>query len=265
VIDGNRPWRTLPQGQKNSYGLNGKAKQKETAASVVAPPVGSGSVSSYLSARRKNMALLLGDEAPNFTAMTTEGEIDFHQWTGNSWVVLFSHPADFTPVCTTEIGRAASLSEEFGKRNTKRIVLSVDSIEDHREWIKDVEDTQNTKMDYPIIADPDQKVAKLYDMIHPKQDSTAAVRSVFIIDPKKKIRLTMTYPPAIGRNFDEILRTIDALQVSDEYGIATPVDWQKGDKVVVKPSVSTEDAKKKFGDLEIHREYLRLASDPSSR
>jgi alkyl hydroperoxide reductase subunit AhpC len=211
------------------------------------------------------MALLLGDEAPNFTATTTHGEIDFHEWAGDSWVVLFSHPADFTPVCTTEIGRAASLSGEFEKRNTKRIVLSVDPIDDHNEWVKDVEDTQSTQMDYPIIADPDQEVAKLYNMIHPNEDSTAAVRSVFIIDPNKKIRLTMTYPSAIGRNFDEILRVLDALQVSDEYGIATPVDWRKGDKVVVKPTVSTDDAKKQFGDLEVKREYLRLTPDPSSR
>ena len=211
------------------------------------------------------MALLLGDEAPNFTATTTHGEINFHEWAGDSWVVLFSHPADFTPVCTTEIGRAASLSGEFEKRNTKRIVLSVDPIDDHNEWVKDVEDTQSTQMDYPIIADPDQEVAKLYNMIHPNEDSTAAVRSVFIIDPNKKIRLTMTYPSAIGRNFDEILRVLDALQVSDEYGIATPVDWRKGDKVVVKPTVSTEDAKKQFGDLEVKREYLRLTPDPSSR
>jgi alkyl hydroperoxide reductase subunit AhpC len=211
------------------------------------------------------MALLLGDEAPNFTATTTHGEIDFHEWAKGSWVVLFSHPADFTPVCTTEIGRAASLSAEFEKRNTKRIVLSVDPIDDHNEWVKDVEDTQSTQMDYPIIADPDQEVAKLYNMIHPNEDSTAAVRSVFIIDPDKKIRLTMTYPSAIGRNFDEILRVLDALQVSDEYGIATPVDWRKGDKVVVKPTVSTEDAKKQFGDLEVKREYLRLTPDPSSR
>ena len=211
------------------------------------------------------MALLLGDEAPNFTATTTHGEINFHEWAGDSWVVLFSHPADFTPVCTTEIGRAASLSGEFEKRNTKRIVLSVDPIDDHTEWVKDVEETQSTQMDYPIIADPDQEVAKLYNMIHPNEDSTAAVRSVFIIDPNKKIRLTMTYPSAIGRNFDEILRVLDALQVSDEYGIATPVDWRKGDKVVVKPTVSTEDAKKQFGDLEVKREYLRLTPDPSSR
>lgn len=197
--------------------------------------------------------------------MTTEGEIDFHDWGGDSWVVLFSHPADFTPVCTTEIGRAASLSKEFEKRNTKRIVLSVDSVDDHHEWVKDVEDTQNTKMDYPIIADEDHKIAELYGMIHPKEDDTATVRSVFVIDPDKKIRLTMTYPPAIGRNFDEILRVIDALQTSDEYDIATPVNWQKGEKVVVKPSISTEDARKKFDDVEELRDYLRLTPDPSSK
>jgi alkyl hydroperoxide reductase subunit AhpC len=211
------------------------------------------------------MTLLLGDEAPNFQTMTTEGEIDFHEWGGDSWVVLFSHPADFTPVCTTEIGRAANLSEEFAKRNTKRIVLSVDPIEDHHEWVKDVEDTQNTTMDYPIIADPDKKVANLYGMMHPKADDTHTVRSVFIIDPDKKVRLTMTYPPAIGRNFDEILRVIDALQVSDEYDIATPVDWRKGDKVVVKPSISTDEAREQFDDVEELRDYLRLTPDPSGR
>ncbi len=211
------------------------------------------------------MTLRLGDEAPNFKAMTTEGEIDFHEWGGDSWVVFFSHPADFTPVCTTEIGRAATLSEEFNKRNAKRIVLSVDPIEDHREWVKDVEDTQHTKMDYPIIADPDRKIAEMYDMIHPKADATATVRSVFIIDPDKKIRLTLTYPPAIGRNFDEILRVLDALQVSDEYDIATPVDWKKGDRVVVKPSISTEEARKRFDNVEELRPYLRLTPDPSSR
>jgi alkyl hydroperoxide reductase subunit AhpC len=211
------------------------------------------------------MALLLGDEAPNFTTMTTEGEIDFHEWGGDSWVVLFSHPADFTPVCTTEIGRAANLSDEFAKRNAKRIVLSVDPIEDHHEWVKDVEDTQDAKMDYPIIADPDKKVANMYGMMHPKADDTHTVRSVFIIDPDKKIRLTMTYPPAIGRNFDEILRVIDALQVSDEYDIATPVDWRKGDKVVVKPSIPTDEAREKFDDVEELRDYLRMTPDPSSK
>ncbi|MFP4600631.1 MAG: peroxiredoxin [Persicimonas sp.] len=211
------------------------------------------------------MTLRLGDEAPNFQAMTTEGEIDFHEWGGDSWVVFFSHPADFTPVCTTEIGRAANLSEEFEKRNAKRIVLSIDPIGDHHEWVKDVEDTQNTTMDYPIIADEDRSIAQMYDMIHPKADDTATVRSVFVIDPDKKIRLTMTYPPAIGRNFDEILRVIDALQVSDQYDIATPVDWNKGERVVVKPSISTEDAKKQFEDVEELRPYLRMTPDPSSK
>jgi alkyl hydroperoxide reductase subunit AhpC len=211
------------------------------------------------------MTLRLGDEAPNFKAMTTEGEIDFHEWGGDSWVVLFSHPADFTPVCTTEIGRAASLSSEFEKRNTKRIVLSVDPIDDHHKWVKDVEETQNTTMDYPIIADPDREVAEMYDMIHPKADATATVRSVFVIDPDKKIRLTLTYPPAIGRNFDEILRVIDALQVSDQYDIATPVNWNKGERVVVKPSISTEDARKMFGEVEELRPYLRMTDDPSTK
>jgi alkyl hydroperoxide reductase subunit AhpC len=211
------------------------------------------------------MTLRLGDEAPNFKAMTTEGEIDFHEWGGDSWVVLFSHPADFTPVCTTEIGRAASLGSEFEKRNTKRIVLSVDPIDDHHKWVKDVEETQHTTMDYPIIADEDRKVAEMYDMIHPKADATATVRSVFVIDPDKKIRLTLTYPPAIGRNFDEILRVIDALQVSDQYDIATPVNWNKGERVVVKPSISTEDAKKQFGEIEELRPYLRMTPDPSTK
>ncbi len=211
------------------------------------------------------MTLRLGDEAPNFKAETTEGDIDFHEWGGDQWVVLFSHPADFTPVCTTEIGRAATLSDEFGKRNAKRIVLSVDPLDDHHEWIKDVEDTQNTKMDYPIIADPDHKVAEMYDMIHPKEDDTATVRSVFVIDPDKKIRLTMTYPPAIGRNFDEILRVIDALQVSDAHDIATPVDWKKGEKVVVKPSIPTDKAREMFDDVEELRPYLRMTPDPSSK
>lgn len=211
------------------------------------------------------MTLRLGDEAPNFKAMTTEGEIDFHEWGGDSWVVFFSHPADFTPVCTTEIGRAANLSDEFKKRNAKRIVLSVDPIEDHHNWVKDVEETQNAKMDYPIIADPDREIANMYDMIHPKADDTATVRSVFVIDPDKKIRLTLTYPPAIGRNFDEILRVLDALQVSDQYDIATPVDWNRGERVVVKPSIDTETAKKKFGDVEELRPYLRMTPDPSTK
>jgi alkyl hydroperoxide reductase subunit AhpC len=209
------------------------------------------------------MTLRLGDEAPNFKAETTHGEIDFHDWAGDSWVVLFSHPADFTPVCTTEIGRAASLADEFEKRNAKRIVLSVDPLDDHEKWIGDVEDTQNTKVDYPLIADPDHTIAETYDMIHPNADEKATVRSVFVIDPDKKIRLTLTYPPAIGRNFDEILRVIDALQASDQYDIATPVDWKKGEKVVVKPSIPTDEAREKFEDVEELRPYLRLTPDPS--
>ena len=210
------------------------------------------------------MSLHLGDEAPNFKAETTEGKIDFHEWAGDDWVILFSHPADFTPVCTTEIGYAARVGEEFEKRGVKRIVLSVDPLEDHHEWIKDVEDTQDVQMDYPIIADENHEVAELYDMIHPEVDDTATVRSVFIIDPDKKIRLTMTYPAAIGRNFDEILRVIDALQVSDEYDIATPVNWKKGERVVVKPSIPTDEARERFEDVEEQRYYLRTTPDPSS-
>ncbi|QDG50518.1 peroxiredoxin [Persicimonas caeni] len=210
------------------------------------------------------MTLRLGDEAPNFKAMTTEGEIDFHDWAGDSWVVFFSHPADFTPVCTTEVGRVANLSEEFEQRNAKRIVLSVDPVDEHHKWVVDVEETQNTTMDYPIIADEDREIAHLYDMMHPKVDDTATVRSVFIIDPDKKIRVMLTYPAAVGRNFDEILRVLDALQLSDEYDIATPVDWRKGDRVVVKPSIPTEKARERFGDVEELRPYLRLTPDPSA-
>jgi alkyl hydroperoxide reductase subunit AhpC len=197
--------------------------------------------------------------------MTTEGEIDFHDWAGDSWVVFFSHPADFTPVCTTEVGRVANLSEEFEQRNAKRIVLSVDPVDEHHKWVVDVEETQNTTMDYPIIADEDRQIAHLYDMMHPKVDDTATVRSVFIIDPDKKIRVMLTYPAAVGRNFDEILRVLDALQLSDEYDIATPVDWRKGDRVVVKPSIPTEEARERFGDVEELRPYLRLTPDPSAK
>lgn len=211
------------------------------------------------------MTLRLGDDAPNFKATTTHGEIDFYEWAGDSWVVLFSHPADFTPVCTTEIGRAANLAEEFNRLNAKRIVVSVDPVEDHHEWVKDVEDTQNAKMDYPLIADPDRKVATLYDMIHPNADTTHTVRSVFVIDPDKKIRLTLTYPPAVGRNFDEIVRVVEALQLTDKYDVATPVDWKKGDRVIVKPSISTEDAKERFGEVEELRSYLRYTPDPSEK
>ncbi len=204
------------------------------------------------------MSLKIGETAPNFTAETTTGSIDFHEWIGDSWAFFFSHPADFTPVCTTEMGRTAQLSEEFAKRNVKSIGLSTDSVEEHFKWIADVNDTQNTTLEFPIIADPDLKVAKLYEMIHAAESETAAVRSVFIIDPNKKIRLTMTYPMNVGRNFDEILRVIDALQLGDEKQIATPADWRPGEEVIIPPSIDNAAAKDIFpqGWNEI-RPYLR--------
>ncbi|HPF47618.1 MAG: peroxiredoxin [Alphaproteobacteria bacterium] len=205
------------------------------------------------------MALHIGDTAPNFKIDTTKGEIDFHEWAGNSWVFFFSHPADFTPVCTTEMGRTSQLADKFAALNTKSLGLSTDTVEEHLKWVADVNDTQNTDLQFPIVADPDLKIAMLYDMIHPGESSTAAVRSVFIIDPNKKLRLTMTYPMSIGRNFDEILRVIEALQLSDKNRIATPADWKRGDKVIIPPSISNEEAEKIFpqGWDEI-RPYLRL-------
>lgn len=205
------------------------------------------------------MSLRIGDTAPNFTIPTTKGEINFHDWIGDSWVFFFSHPADFTPVCTTEMGRTAQLSQEFVTRNTKPLGLSTDTVEEHIKWIDDVNDTQNTDLAFPIVADADRKVAQLYDMIHPGESETAAVRSVFIIDPNKKIRLTMTYPMSVGRNFDEILRVIDALQTGDKHGIATPADWLPGNKVIIPPSVTNEQASVKFpqGWDEL-RPYLRF-------
>ena len=205
------------------------------------------------------MTLRLGDTAPNFTIETTKGTIDFHDWSGDSWVFFFSHPADFTPVCTTEMGRTAQLADQFAARNTKSLGLSTDTVGEHVKWINDVNDTQNTKLEFPIVADADRKIAELYDMIHPGESETAAVRSVFIIDPMKKIRLTMTYPMSVGRNFDEILRVIDALQLGDEKRIATPADWQKGDEVIIPPSIPNEEAKDLFpqGWNEV-RSYLRL-------
>ncbi|MCI4648109.1 peroxiredoxin [Phaeodactylibacter sp.] len=210
------------------------------------------------------MSLRLGEEAPNFKAQTTEGEIDFHEWLGDSWGVLYSHPADFTPVCTTELGRTAALKEEFAKRNAKVIALSVDPIEDHMKWLSDIEETQNVKMNFPIIADSDKKVAVAYDMIHPEADQKFTVRSVFVIDPNKKIRLTLTYPPSTGRNFHEILRVIDSLQLTDNYSVATPVDWEDGQEVVISPAISSEDAKDKFpkGFKEV-KPYLRLTPQPN--
>lgn len=192
------------------------------------------------------MSIKIGDIAPNFSAPTTNGSIDFHQWLGDSWAFFFSHPADFTPVCTTEMGRTAQLANDFSKRNVKPIGLSTDTVEEHKKWIIDVDNTQNTVLTFPIVADPDLTVAKLYEMIHPQESTTEAVRSVFIIDPNKKIRLTLTYPMNVGRNFDEILRVIDALQLADAKSIATPADWKVGDEVIIPPSIDNEAAKKLF-------------------
>ncbi|BAU42746.1 peroxiredoxin [Leptolyngbya sp. O-77] len=210
------------------------------------------------------MALRLGDTVPNFTQKSTEGDINFYEWAGDSWVVLFSHPKDFTPVCTTELGRVAQLKPEFDKRNVKVIALSVDDVDSHAGWVGDIEETQNTKLNYPILADPDHVVSDLYDMIHPNANAMLTVRTVFIIDPAKKLRLSLTYPPSTGRNFDEILRVIDSLQLTDNYGVATPADWKDGDDVVVVPSIPTEEAKQKFpkGVNEI-RPYLRMTPQPN--
>ena len=204
------------------------------------------------------MTLLLGDIVPNFKADTTIGPISFHDWIGEDWAFFFSHPADFTPVCTTEMGRTAQLADQFTARSVKPIGLSTDSVEEHLKWIMDVNDTQNTTLRFPIVADPNFEIAKLYEMIHPGESQTAAVRSVFIIDPGKKLRLSMTYPMSVGRNFDEILRTIDALQTSDAKGVALPADWRPGDRAIIPPSVSNADAKAKFPQgFEEIRPYLR--------
>lgn len=212
------------------------------------------------------MAIRLGDKAPNFKAQTTEGEIDFYEWAGDSWVVLFSHPADFTPVCTTELGTVAKLQDEFAKRNTKTIGLSVDPIADHREWVKDINETQGTTVNYPIIADEDRSIAQKYDMIHPEADDTNTVRSVFIIDPDKKVRLTLTYPPSTGRNFEELLRVIDSLQLTDNHKVATPADWKHGERVVISPSIQDKETlDAQFPEREEIRPYLRLTPDPSTR
>ncbi len=210
------------------------------------------------------MSLLLGDVVPDFEQESSEGKISFHQWIGDSWAVLFSHPADYTPVCTTELGMVAKLKPEFDKRNTKVIALSVDDVESHMGWIKDIEETQGTSINYPILADGDKKVSDLYEMIHPNANAKVTVRSVFIIDPQKKLRLTLTYPPATGRNFDEILRVIDALQLTDNYSVATPANWQDGDDCVVVPTIPTEEAKQKFpkGVTEV-KPYLRMTPQPN--
>ncbi|MGB5942248.1 MAG: peroxiredoxin [Leeuwenhoekiella sp.] len=208
--------------------------------------------------------LRLGDTAPDFKAETTEGTINFHEWLGDSWGILFSHPADYTPVCTTELGTVANYMPEFSKRNVKPIALSVDPLTDHKEWIKDINETQNTTVNYPIIADEDHHVAELYDMIHPNADSKATVRSVFIIGPDKKVKLTLTYPPSTGRNFDEILRVIDSLQLTAYHSVATPANWKDGEDVVISPSIADEDIPSKFpkGHTKI-KSYLRMTPQPN--
>lgn len=204
------------------------------------------------------MSLRIGDTAPDFKADTTTGPIQFHDWIGDEWAFFFSHPADFTPVCTTEMGRTAQLAEQFAARHVKPIGLSTDTVAEHVKWIDDVNDTQNTTLRFPIVADADLTIAKLYDMIHPSESETAAVRSVFIIDPDKKIRLTMTYPMNVGRNFDEILRVIDALQTGDEFKIATPADWVPGQQVIIPPSVTDAEATAAFPQgYKTIRPYLR--------
>ncbi|HQV84848.1 MAG TPA: peroxiredoxin, partial [Chitinophagaceae bacterium] len=192
------------------------------------------------------MGLHLGDIAPNFKAKTTAGDIDFHEYLGDSWGILFSHPADFTPVCTTELGRTALLQEEFKKRNVKVLAVSVDPLDSHQSWVKDINETQHCNLDFPIIADPDRVVAFLYDMIHPKASETFTVRSLFVIGPDKKVKLIITYPASTGRNFYEILRVIDSLQLTENYSVVTPADWKEGEDVIVVPSISTADAVKKF-------------------
>ncbi|MEZ5268838.1 MAG: peroxiredoxin [Microthrixaceae bacterium] len=208
--------------------------------------------------------LHLGDEAPDFTAMTTDGELSFHDWKKDSWAVFFSHPADFTPVCTTELGRTAALGGEFAKRNTKAMALSIDPIEDHERWAPDIGEVTGTALNFPIVADPDRRIAELYDMIHPGAGDTSTVRSVFIVDPDNKLRLILVYPKSVGRNFDEIVRAIDALQATDANTIATPADWKPGDRVIVAPSVSTEDAREQFDNVEEFKPYLRFADAPAS-
>ncbi len=204
--------------------------------------------------------LRLGDDAPDFTATTTEGELSFLDWKGDGWAILFSHPADFTPVCTTELGRVAQLKDEWAARNTKVIAVSVDGIDDHNAWKSDIEDVAKTAVTYPIIADSDRTVAELYDMIHPGAGDTSPVRSVFVVDPAGKVRLTLTYPKSAGRNFDEILRVLDALQVNDSGPFSTPVDWKPGEQIIVAPTVSTDDAKARFKDVTEVKPYLRFAT-----
>jgi alkyl hydroperoxide reductase subunit AhpC len=208
------------------------------------------------------MAVRLGDEAPDFTADSTEGPIHFHEWKGDSWAVLFSHPKDFTPVCTTELGRVASLKPEFDKRNVKVVGLSVDGVAEHEAWSQDIEDVTGSKLNFPLLADPDRKVADLYDMIHPNANDTLTVRSVFVIGPDKKVKLTLTYPAATGRNFDEILRVVDSLQLTAKHQVATPADWKQGEDVIITGAVSNDDANKIFPGYKTVKPYLRTVAQP---
>lgn len=209
------------------------------------------------------MALQLGDTAPDFTTQSTAGEISLHDYGSGSWVVLFSHPKDFTPVCTTELGAVAKLKSEFDKRNVKVLGLSVDPLNDHEAWVSDIEETQGCALNFPLLADPDRKVANLYGMIHPNANDTLTVRSVFVIDPNKKIRLTLTYPASTGRNFEELLRVIDSLQLTDKHKVATPVNWRQGDDCIIVPSISNEQAKEMFpGGWKEHKPYLRVVKQP---
>lgn len=210
------------------------------------------------------MALRLGDTAPNFSAETTTGKIDFHQWLGDSWGIFFSHPKDYTPVCTTELGMAAKLKPEFDKRNVKMIAISVDPLTDHQGWVKDINETQKTTVTYPIVADPSRSVATLYDMIHPNASDSFTVRSVFVIGPDKKVKLTLTYPASTGRNFDEILRVIDALQLTAQFQVATPVNWKDGEDCIIPPTVASADVPRLYpkGHREI-KPYLRYTPQPN--
>jgi alkyl hydroperoxide reductase subunit AhpC len=209
------------------------------------------------------MAVRLGDEAPDFTADSTEGPISFHDWKGDSWAVLFSHPKDFTPVCTTELGRVAALKPEWDKRNVKVVGLSVDGVAEHKEWSQDIEDVTGSALNYPLLADPDRKVADLYDMIHPNANDTLTVRSVFVVGPDNKVKLTLTYPASTGRNFDEILRTIDSLQLTAKHRVATPSDWKQGEDVIITGAVSDDEANDLFPGYETKKPYLRTTKQPS--
>lgn len=208
------------------------------------------------------MGIRIGDEAPNFTADTTEGTVNFHEWKGDSWAVLFSHPKDFTPVCTTELGRVAGLKDEFEARNTKVIGLSVDMVGDHEAWAQDIEDVTGHALNFPLIADHDRTVSDLYDMIHPEADDTQTVRSVFVVGPDNKVKLTLTYPASTGRNFDELLRVIDSLRLTAEHEVSTPADWRAGEDVIIGTGVTDEEAQRRFPGFEAKKPYLRMTPQP---